>query len=64
VYPSLVVGGVGRCSAIDNTESTDTVRVHGLATAVYKRIVGVSVRVGAVGGRVWAGVAAGIAVAV
>lgn len=64
MHTGLVVGRVGGGSTVDNTEGADTVRVHGLATAVYKRVVGVSVRVGTVCGRMWAGVSAGVAVAV
>lgn len=64
MYTGLVVGRVGCCSAVDNTKRADAVRVHGLATTVYERVVRVSVGVGTVCGRVWAGVATRVAVAV
>lgn len=65
MHTGLVVGRVGSCSTVNDTECTDAVRVHGLATAIYERIVGVSVGVGSVCRRVWAGgVSAGVTVAV
>ena len=64
MYTSLVVGGVGCCSTVDDAEHTDTVRVHGLATPVYKRVVGVSVGVGTICGGVGVGVSTRVAVAV
>lgn len=60
----LVVGRVGGGGTVDDTQRANGVRVHGFTTAVDEGIVGVCVRVSAVGGRVGARVAAGVAVAV
>lgn len=64
MHTSLVVGRIGGSSAIDDTQSANAIRVHGLATAIHQGIAGVNVRVGAVGWGVGVRVTSRVAVAI